>query len=77
VRPTDADVVVGVRGAIAPPELCNGLMVPIVMFEFTPKICLWEPSRAGPAVVPALRIALTILPGRPRVHALGHCYIFL
>src|SRR5258708_17188835 len=32
-RPTDADVVVGVRGPIAPPELCNGLMVPIVMFD--------------------------------------------
>jgi hypothetical protein len=32
-RPTDADVVVGVRGAIAPPELCNGLMVPIVLFD--------------------------------------------
>jgi len=32
-RPTDADVVVGVRGLIAPPELCNGLMVPIVMFD--------------------------------------------
>jgi len=32
-RPTDADVVVGVRGPIAPPELCNGLMVPIVAFD--------------------------------------------
>jgi PatG Domain len=32
-RPTDADVVVGVRGPIAPPELCNGLMIPIVMFD--------------------------------------------
>src|SRR6516164_7355797 len=32
-RPTDADVVVGVRGPIAPPELCNGLMVPIVVFD--------------------------------------------
>jgi hypothetical protein len=32
-RPTDADVVVGVRGPIAPPELCNGLMVPIVLFD--------------------------------------------
>src|SRR5215831_4263220 len=37
VRPTpsplDVDVVIGVRGAIAPPELCNGLMVPIVAFD--------------------------------------------
>src|SRR5215211_4289151 len=32
-RPTDTDVVVGVRGPIAPPELCNGLMVPIVAFD--------------------------------------------
>jgi hypothetical protein len=32
-RPTDVDVVIGVRGPIAPPELCNGLMVPIVMFN--------------------------------------------
>jgi len=29
-RPTDVDVVIGVRGLIAPPELCNGLTVPIV-----------------------------------------------
>jgi PatG C-terminal len=32
-RPTDIDVVIGVRGPIAPPELCNGLMVPIVVFD--------------------------------------------
>ena len=32
-RPTDADVVVGVRGPTAPPELCNGLMVPIAVFD--------------------------------------------
>jgi hypothetical protein len=31
--PMDMDVVVGVRGPIAPPELCNGLMVPIVAFD--------------------------------------------
>src|SRR5206468_8955266 len=29
----DIDVVIGVRGPIAPPEMCNGLMVPIVMFD--------------------------------------------
>ena len=32
-RPTDIDCVVGIRGPIAPPELCNGLMVPIVAFD--------------------------------------------
>jgi cyclic patellamide precursor peptide PatG len=31
--PTDIDVVIGTRGPIAPPELCNGLMVPIVVFD--------------------------------------------
>jgi hypothetical protein len=31
--PLDVDVVIGVRGPIAPPELCNGLMVPIVLFD--------------------------------------------
>jgi PatG C-terminal len=29
----DFDTVIGVRGPIAPPELCNGLMVPIVVFN--------------------------------------------
>jgi hypothetical protein len=32
-RPSDVDVVVGVRGPIAPPEACNGLMVPFVAFD--------------------------------------------
>ena len=31
--PLDVDVVVGVRGPIAPPEMCNGLMIPIVAFD--------------------------------------------
>jgi PatG C-terminal len=31
--PIDLDVVIGVRGPVAPPELCNGLMVPIVAFD--------------------------------------------
>jgi len=31
--PLDIDVVVGLRGPIAPPEMCNGLMVPIVVFD--------------------------------------------
>jgi len=29
----DLDAVVGVRGPIAPADMCNGLMVPIVMFD--------------------------------------------
>jgi hypothetical protein len=32
-RPTDIDVVIGVQGPIASPEACNGLMVPIVVFD--------------------------------------------
>jgi hypothetical protein len=32
-RPTDVDVVIGVLGPIAPPEMCNGLMIPIVAFD--------------------------------------------
>lgn len=32
-RPADVDIVIGMRGPIAPPEMCNGLMVPIVGFD--------------------------------------------
>jgi hypothetical protein len=32
-RGTDVDVVIGVRGPIAPPSLCNGLALPIVIFD--------------------------------------------
>jgi hypothetical protein len=31
--PNDIDVVIGMRGPIAPPAMCNGLMVPIVVFD--------------------------------------------
>jgi hypothetical protein len=31
--PMDLDCVIGIRGPIAPPEACNGLMVPIVAFD--------------------------------------------
>lgn len=31
--PMDIDAVIGVRGPIAPPALCNGLTVPIVFFD--------------------------------------------
>jgi hypothetical protein len=32
-HPTDVDVVIGVRGPLTPPEVCNGLMVPIVIVD--------------------------------------------
>jgi hypothetical protein len=32
-NPTDMDLVVGVQGPVAPPEMCNGLMLPIVQFD--------------------------------------------
>jgi hypothetical protein len=32
-RPADVDLIIGERGPIAPPEMCNGLMVPIVIFD--------------------------------------------
>ena len=31
--PMDLDCVIGVRGPISPPEMCNGLLVPIVVFD--------------------------------------------
>ncbi|HKF05367.1 MAG TPA: hypothetical protein VKB49_23815 [Candidatus Sulfotelmatobacter sp.] len=31
--PMDLDCVIGIRGPIAPAEICNGLMVPIVIFD--------------------------------------------
>jgi cyclic patellamide precursor peptide PatG len=32
-NPIDVDVVIGMRGPLAPPEACNGLVVPIVVFD--------------------------------------------
>jgi hypothetical protein len=32
-NPNDIDAVIGVRGPVAPPDYCNGLMVPIVAFD--------------------------------------------
>jgi hypothetical protein len=29
--PGDVDAIIGVRGPVAPPEMCNGLMVPVVL----------------------------------------------
>jgi hypothetical protein len=34
-RATDYDAVIGVRGGVAPPEACNGLMLPIVTVDQT------------------------------------------
>jgi hypothetical protein len=34
-RPGDVDLVVGLRGPIATPEMCNGLLVPVVLFDQT------------------------------------------
>jgi len=31
--PHDIDVVIGIRGPVAQPTMCNGLMVPIVVFD--------------------------------------------
>ncbi len=33
--PMDIDVIIGMKGPIAPPEMCNGLMVPIVGLDQT------------------------------------------
>jgi len=34
-RVTDVDIIIGVRGPMADPRMCNGLIVPIVMFDQT------------------------------------------
>ena len=32
-QPWDLDCVIGVRGPVAPPEMCNGMMLPMVAFD--------------------------------------------
>ena len=32
-NPSDLDVVIGIRGPVASPEMCNGLLVPLVAFD--------------------------------------------
>jgi hypothetical protein len=32
-KPSDLDVIIGVKGPIAPPEMCNGLLVPVVGYD--------------------------------------------
>lgn len=34
-NPTDMDIVIGIKGPIAPATMCNGLMTPIVFFDQT------------------------------------------
>jgi hypothetical protein len=34
-KPTDLDVLIGVRGSVAPPEMCNGLVLPVVGIDHT------------------------------------------
>lgn len=31
--PEDQDVIIGLRRGVAPPEMCNGLMLPVVLFD--------------------------------------------
>jgi hypothetical protein len=49
--PLDLDVVIGLKGPIAPPEMCNGLMVPIAVFDqiysFDRKTLIESIPRAG------------------------------
>lgn len=32
-RSTDIDIVIGMRGPVAPPEMCNGLMIPVIVVD--------------------------------------------
>jgi len=60
-RPTDVDVVIGMRGPIAPPELCNGLMVPMVGFDqiYSFDIDTLVRSIPRPEQIPAEQFAAT------------------
>jgi hypothetical protein len=64
--PEDAkiDLVIGVRGPIAPPEMCNGLMVPIVMFDqiysFTKGLLLREIQNHRPQEIEEGPFAQTV-----------------
>jgi hypothetical protein len=70
IRPSDdprdvkIDLVIGVRGPIAPPELCNGLMVPIVMFDqiysFTKGLLLQEIQKHRPQEIEERPFAQTV-----------------
>jgi hypothetical protein len=47
-EPWDLDCVIGARGPIASPEMCNGLMVPIVVFDAMYSFAQHELLRAIP-----------------------------
>jgi hypothetical protein len=49
-RRTDIDVVIGLRGPIASPTMCNGLMLPVVMFDqiYPSRVEEFIESLAGP-----------------------------
>lgn len=32
-RPNDVDIVIGVKGPLAPPDMCNGLILPVLVFD--------------------------------------------
>jgi len=48
-NPSDIDVVIGMRGPVAPPELCNGLMVPLLAFDQIYSFGLDELIKSMPA----------------------------
>jgi len=56
---TDVDVVIGVRGPLAPPELCNGLMVPMVAFDqiYSSDVDAFIQSIPRPEQIPAEQFA--------------------
>jgi len=56
-RPTDVDIVIGVRGPLAPPEMCNGLLAPLVLLDQLYSFDIDELIQAlpRPADVPAER----------------------
>ncbi|MHC4176273.1 MAG: cyanobactin maturation protease PatG family protein [Planctomycetota bacterium] len=74
VRPVpgaaDVDCVIGERGPIAPPEMCNGLMVPIVLFDqmYSFDIDALLKSIPRPEKIPAARF-------KPAAQELFHRFI--
>ena len=65
--PLDLDVVIGVRGAVAPPEMCNGLMLPFVAFDQIYSfdrdglISAIPPAQAGRELAPAAEQVLDLI----------------
>ena len=61
-RPTDIDVVIGLQGPIAPAAVCNGLRLPIVVFEqiYSFDIDSVVKTIPKPAEIPQERFAATV-----------------